>query len=159
MKCPRCESDATRVIDSRPADDATSIRRRRECDDCGFRFTTFERIAETPIVVVKKDGTREEFSRDKLLRGVVRSAEKRPISMDQMEALVEDVSKKIRKDNKNEIPSSEIGDYVMDLLIDLDEVAYIRFASVYRQFKDVDTFMNEVQELEKKRSSNEESSQ
>lgn len=159
MKCPRCESDATRVIDSRPADDATSIRRRRECDDCGFRFTTFERIAETPIVVVKKDGTREEFSRDKLLRGVVRSAEKRPISMDQMEALVEDVSKKIRKDNKNEIPSSEIGDYVMNLLIDLDEVAYIRFASVYRQFKDVDTFMNEVQELEKKRSSNEESSQ
>lgn len=154
MKCPRCDSHATRVIDSRPADDATTIRRRRECEACTFRFTTFERLAETPILVIKKDGTREEYSPDKLLRGVVRSAEKRPISMNQMQELVENVGKKIRKEGKNEIPSSEIGDYVMDLLIDLDEVAYIRFASVYRQFKDVDTFMNEVQALEKKRSTN-----
>ncbi len=152
MNCPRCNSSRTRVIDSRPADEGRTIRRRRECEDCSFRFTTFERVAETPIVVVKKDGTREEFSRDKLLRGVVRSAEKRPISMEQMENLVADIARTIQKEGDNEIPSSKIGDYVMERLIDLDEVAYIRFASVYRQFTDVSTFMNEVKKLQNKQS-------
>lgn len=157
MNCPRCNSSRTRVIDSRPADEGRTIRRRRECEECSFRFTTFERVAEMPIVVVKKDGTREEFSRDKLLRGVVRSAEKRPISMEQMENLVADIARTIQKEGDNEIPSSKIGDYVMERLIDLDEVAYIRFASVYRQFTDVSTFMNEVEKLQNKRSENDQS--
>lgn len=157
MNCPRCNSSRTRVIDSRPADEGRTIRRRRECEECSFRFTTFERVAGTPIVVVKKDGTREEFSRDKLLRGVVRSAEKRPISMEQMENLVADIARTIQKEGDNEIPSSKIGDYVMERLIDLDEVAYIRFASVYRQFTDVSTFMNEVEKLQNKRSENDQS--
>lgn len=151
MQCPRCQHNGTRVVDSRPADDGRAIRRRRECESCSFRFTTFERMEQAPILVVKKNGDREEFNREKLLRGIVRACEKRPISMGTMEKIVEDVEREIRKRGENEIPSKQIGEYVMEHLAEIDEIAYIRFASVYRQFKDIEVFMKEMQELEKKR--------
>ncbi|WP_028274165.1 transcriptional regulator NrdR [Atopococcus tabaci] len=156
MQCPRCQHNGTRVVDSRPADDGRAIRRRRECEACSYRFTTFERIEQAPILVVKKNGNREEFNREKLLRGIIRACEKRPIAMEQMEALVDDVEREIRKRGENEILSTKIGEYVMDRLAKIDEIAYIRFASVYRQFKDIEVFMKEMQELEKKRSELEE---
>lgn len=152
MQCPRCQYNGTRVVDSRPADDGRAIRRRRECESCSFRFTTFERIEQAPILVVKKNGNREEFNREKLLRGIIRACEKRPIAMEQMEAIVDEVEREIRKRGENEIPSEKIGEYVMDRLAKIDEIAYIRFASVYRQFKDIEVFMKEMQELERKRS-------
>lgn len=151
MNCPRCQHTNTRVVDSRPTDEGRTIRRRRECESCEYRFTTFERLAETPLVVVKKDGNRESFDSEKLLRGMIRACEKRPIPLEEMQELVDDVERKLRKDGEDEVSSERIGELVMNRLIALDEVAYIRFASVYRQFKDVDTFMNEVKELEKKR--------
>lgn len=156
MQCPRCQHNGTRVVDSRPADDGRAIRRRRECEACSYRFTTFERIEQAPILVVKKNGNREEFNREKLLRGIIRACEKRPIAMEQMEALVDEVEREIRKRGENEILSTKIGEYVMDRLAKIDEIAYIRFASVYRQFKDIEVFMKEMQELEKKRSELEE---
>ena len=140
MKCPHCHQDGSRVVDSRPSEDGSFIRRRRECVHCGFRFTTFERYEETPLLVVKKDGTRQEFSRQKILNGIVRSAEKR---------LTDKVEKKVRSLGENEISSQLIGKYVMNELKDVDEVAYIRFASVYRQFKDVDAFMSELETMVK----------
>lgn len=152
MQCPRCQHNGTRVVDSRPADDGRAIRRRRECESCSFRFTTFERIEQAPILVVKKNGNREEFNREKLLRGIIRACEKRPIAMEQMEAVVDEVEREIRKRSENEIPSTQIGEYVMERLAKIDDVAYIRFASVYRQFKDIEVFMKEMQELERKRS-------
>lgn len=159
MKCPRCQNEDSRVIDSRRADEGEAIRRRRECTNCGYRYTTFERRQETPILVVKKDGNREEFNPEKLLRGVMRASEKRPVSYDEMENLVEEVEREIRKLNQTEVPSEEIGDMVMDRLSELDEVAYIRFASVYRQFKDVDAYKNEVRKLEKRKTEQEEESE
>lgn len=149
MECPKCHFQQSKVIDSRPAEDGASIRRRRECIECGFRFNTYERIERTPLLVIKRDGTREEFNRDKLLRGIVRAAEKRPISRDQMEALVTEVENLIRSTYESEIASKEIGEFVMPLLMALDEVAYIRFASVYREFQSREMFIKELQALNK----------
>lgn len=151
VQCPRCQNNGSRVVDSRPADDNKAIRRRRECEKCGFRFTTFERLEQPPILVVKKNGTREEFSREKLLRGLRRAFEKRPVTAEEQERIVNRVEYKIRDHGDSEIRSTKIGEYVMEELADLDDVAYIRFASVYRQFKDIEVFMKEMQELEKKR--------
>ncbi|WP_461219010.1 transcriptional regulator NrdR [Lapidilactobacillus salsurivasis] len=147
MQCPRCHHNSLKVVDSRPADEGRAIRRRRECENCGYRFTTFERIEQTPLLVIKKNGTREEFNREKIMRGLVRAAEKRPISMDQMTAVVDKVERDIRQSGEGEIHSEDIGELVMKYLAKLDDVAYIRFASVYRQFKDMNVFMQEVQEL------------
>ena len=149
MKCPHCHQNGSRVVDSRPSEDGSFIRRRRECVHCGFRFTTFERYEETPLLVVKKDGTRQEFSRQKILNGIVRSAEKRPVSMERLTKLTDKVEKKVRSLGENEDSSHLIGKYVMNELKDVDEVAYIRFASVYRQFKDVDAFMSELETMVK----------
>ncbi|MGX4686121.1 transcriptional regulator NrdR [Vagococcus sp. JNUCC 83] len=147
MQCPKCQYSSSRVVDSRPADDNRAIRRRRECEKCGFRFTTFERIEVSPLLVVKKNGAREEFNREKVLRGLVRSAEKRPVSMDQMEQVVERVETRVRNIGDNEVSTNLIGEYVMEELVNLDEIAYIRFASVYRQFKDMSVFLEELQEI------------
>lgn len=147
MQCPKCQYNGSRVVDSRPADDNRAIRRRRECEQCGFRFTTFERIEVSPLLVVKKNGAREEFNREKILRGLVRSAEKRPVSMDQMEQVVERVETRVRNIGENEVSTNLIGEYVMEELVNLDEIAYIRFASVYRQFKDMSVFLEELQEI------------
>ena len=149
MKCPHCHRNGSRVVDSRPSEDGTCIRRRRECIHCGFRFTTFERYEQTPLLVIKKDGTRQEFSRQKILNGIVRSAEKRPISMERLTKMTDKVEKKVRSLGENEISSQLIGKYVMNELKGVDEVAYIRFASVYRQFKDVDAFMSELETMVK----------
>ena len=149
MKGPHCHENGSRVVDSRPSEDGSFIRRRRECVHCGFRFTTFERYEETPLLVVKKDGTRQEFSRQKIFNGIVRSAEKRPVSMERLTKLTDKVEKKVRSLGENEISSQLIGKYVMNELKDVDEVAYIRFASVYRQFKDVDAFMSELETMVK----------
>lgn len=147
MQCPKCQYNGSRVVDSRPADDGRAIRRRRECESCGFRFTTFERIEAAPLLVIKKNGGREEFNRDKILRGLIRSAEKRPVSMEQMEQIVDQVENKVRGLGENEVSTTKIGEYVMEDLVGLDEIAYIRFASVYRQFKDMGVFLKEMQEI------------
>lgn len=151
MQCPRCQHNGTRVIDSRPADEGRAIRRRRECESCRYRFTTFERIERVPLLVVKKNGDREEFNREKILRGVIRSCEKRPVPMDQMEKIVSEIENDIRSLGENEVSSTVIGEYVMEKLAEVDDVAYIRFASVYRQFKDIGVFMEEMKELERKK--------
>ncbi len=137
MKCPYCGKENTRVIDSRPTDDS-SIRRRRQCDECGKRFTTYEKVETLPLIVVKKDNNREPYDREKIVAGIVRSCHKRPISMTQINM------------GEKEIPTTTIGSIVMDKLKDLDEVAYVRFASVYREFKDVNTFMDEIKKILKK---------
>lgn len=147
MKCPFCSKDNTRVIDSRPADDNNSIRRRRQCDDCQRRFTTYEKIESIPLVVIKKDNNREQYDRSKIESGVFRSCHKRPISIDQITALVDEVETIIFSREEKEIPSYVIGEILMDKLKDLDPVAYVRFASVYREFKDVNTFMNELKKI------------
>lgn len=157
MLCPKCQSSQTKVIDSRSVDDDTSIRRRRECLNCGYRFNTYERVERTPLLVVKRDGTREEFSREKLLRGIIRSAEKRPITREQMERLASAVENDIRNYTDTEIPSEQIGEYVMPRLLELDEVSYIRFASVYRQFQSREMFMKELENMMKSRSEVQES--
>lgn len=151
MKCPRCAYSGSRVVDSRPSEDATTIRRRRECEKCDFRFTTYERIEESPLLVVKKNGDREEFNRSKILRGVHRAFEKRPFSAAQQEEIVDRVETKIRGEGLREIPSDQIGAYVMNELSEIDDVAYIRFASVYREFKDIGVFMEEMRNIEEKR--------
>ena len=151
MKCPRCAYTGSRVVDSRPSEDATTIRRRRECEKCDFRFTTYERIEESPLLVVKKNGDREEFNRSKILRGVHRAFEKRPFSAAQQEEIVDRVETKIRGEGLREIPSDQIGAYVMNELSEIDDVAYIRFASVYREFKDIGVFMEEMRNIEEKR--------
>ncbi|KRL83627.1 transcriptional regulator NrdR [Ligilactobacillus apodemi] len=147
MKCPNCHQNGSRVVDSRPADNGHAIRRRRECENCGFRFTTFERVEAAPLLVIKKNGAREEFSREKILRGVMRAAEKRPVPMDQIEDIVDQVETKVRAVGGNEVSSQLIGEFVMGILADVDDIAYIRFASVYREFKDMASFANELQEL------------
>jgi transcriptional repressor NrdR len=149
LRCPHCHKNGSRVVDSRPSEDGTFIRRRRECIHCGFRFTTFERYEQTPVLVIKTDGTRQEYSRQKILNGIVRSAEKRPVSMERLTKLTDKVEKKVRGLGENEVSSQIIGKFVMNELKDVDEVAYIRFASVYRQFKDVDAFMNELETMVK----------
>lgn len=147
MICPHCHHDSSKVVDSRPSDEGRAIRRRRECEYCGTRFTTFERIEKSPLLVIKKNGNREEFSREKLLRGLVRAAEKRPVTIDQMNEIVDKVENQIRATGENEVGSQTIGEYVMKILADVDDVSYIRFASVYREFKDMNGFMKEVQEM------------
>lgn len=147
MKCPFCSKDNTRVIDSRPANDNNSIRRRRQCDDCQRRFTTYEKIESIPLVVIKKDNNREPYDRSKIEAGVFRSCHKRPISVEQITSLVDDVENAIFNREDKEIPSNIIGEILMDKLKDLDAVAYVRFASVYREFKDVNTFMNELKKI------------
>lgn len=144
MKCPYCAHISSRVIESRSAEEA--IRRRRECDnaDCQRRFTTYEKIEMAPLMVVKKDKKREEFSRDKLLQGLIRACYKRPISAAQIDALTDEVEREIRREYEKEVPAASIGERVMDKLKHIDGVAYVRFASVYRQFKDVETFAKEV---------------
>ncbi|MCR6107553.1 transcriptional regulator NrdR [Salipaludibacillus agaradhaerens] len=147
MICPNCQHNGTRVLDSRPSDEGRSIRRRRECDACSYRFTTFERVEKTPLIVVKKDGNREEFSREKLLRGLIRACEKRPVPLEKLESITEDVEKDIRNQGLSEVSSDEIGENVMESLATTDDVAYVRFASVYRQFKDINVFVDELKEL------------
>ncbi|WP_373893029.1 transcriptional regulator NrdR [Virgibacillus natechei] len=147
MRCSNCSNKNTRVLDSRPIEEGESIRRRRECENCGFRFTTFERIEEVPLIVVKKDGNRQVFSREKLVRGLIRACEKRPISLDKMEEIAFSVEKELRNTGISEVDSKEIGEMVMDRLSKVDEVAYVRFASVYRQFKDISVFLDELKDL------------
>lgn len=147
MKCPFCGSDDTRVIDSRPADDNTSIRRRRMCDNCKKRFTTYEKVETIPLVVIKKDNSREQYDRAKITAGVLRACHKRPVSINQINELVDEVEIEIFNREEKEIPTSVIGEIVMDKLKDLEAVAYVRFASVYREFKDINTFMDELKKI------------
>ena len=151
MRCPYCENPDTKVIDSRPTEDGERIRRRRECIGCGKRFTTFEVVETTPIMVKKKDGSIQAFNRDKLLNGMIKSCEKRQVSIQDLEKAVDRIEYKIVNSLKPEISSVELGEMVMDELKKLDEVAYVRFASVYRQFSDVNTFFEELSELLKKK--------
>ncbi len=147
MKCPYCGYQESKVIDSRHSEDSTSIRRRRECLSCQKRFTTYETVESLPIVVVKKDGSRQSFDRNKLLNGMVRACEKRPVSLPALEAAVSDIEQIIQNSLEREVKTSYIGELVMERLKPLDEVAYVRFASVYRQFKDINSFMAELNKL------------
>ncbi|MCI6552958.1 MAG: transcriptional regulator NrdR [Lachnospiraceae bacterium] len=147
MKCPFCSHESTRVIDSRPAEDNNSIRRRRVCDECGKRFTTYEKIETIPLIIIKKDDNREAYDRAKVEAGVLRACHKRPVSANQISRLVEAVETEIFNMEEKEIPSQIIGELVMDKLKDLDAVAYVRFASVYREFKDINTFMDELKKV------------
>ncbi len=148
MKCPFCGFEESKVIDSRPTDEGEKIRRRRECMSCTKRFTTYEIIESVPIVVVKKDGkSREVFDRDKLFNGMMRACEKRPVSVDVIEKAIDEIEAEIQNSLDREVTSVRIGELVMDKLKDIDEVAYVRFASVYRQFKDINTFMSELKKL------------
>ena len=151
MKCPFCGEDNTRVIDSRPADDNSSIRRRRLCDVCRKRFTTYEKVETIPLVVIKKDNNREQYDRSKIEAGVLRACHKRPVSIHQINELVDSVENEIFNREEREISSKEIGEMVMERLKDLEAVAYVRFASVYREFKDVNTFVNELKKMLDKR--------
>ena len=147
MKCPFCGETNTRVVDSRPAEDGGSIRRRRQCDECGKRFTTYEKIETIPLVVIKKDNVREPYDRSKIEKGVLKSCHKRPVSIDQITNLVDEVESAIFNLELKEIPSSTIGEILMEKLKKLDQVAYVRFASVYREFQDVNTFMEELTKI------------
>ena len=147
MKCPYCGYVESRVIDSRPTDESSRIRRRRECLQCGKRFTTYEIIESLPIVVVKKDKSREPFDRQKLLNGLLRACEKRPVPLERLERAVDDIEAQIQNSLEREVPTTKIGEYVMEQLIHIDDVAYIRFASVYRQFKDIESFHEAIRKL------------
>ena len=147
MKCPYCGYVESKVIDSRPTDESERIRRRRECIKCGRRFTTYEVIETTPLIVIKKDKSREEFDSGKVLGGMVRACEKRPVPLDVLEEAVRDIEMTLRNSLEKEVPSYKIGELAMEKLRGIDEVAYVRFASVYRQFKDIDSFMKELQTL------------
>ena len=148
MKCPFCGFEESKVIDSRPTDEGEKIRRRRECMSCAKRFTTYEIIESVPIVVVKKDGkSREVFDRDKLFNGMMRACEKRPVTVSDIERAIDEIEAEIQNSLDREVTSVRIGELVMDKLKDIDEVAYVRFASVYRQFKDINTFMSELKKL------------
>ena len=147
MKCPYCSSDTTRVIDSRPVDENTSIRRRRLCDECGKRFTTYEKVETIPLIVIKKDNNREQYDRSKIEARILRACHKRPISVEQIGQLVDAVETEVFNREEKEVKSAQIGEIVMDKLKDIEAVAYVRFASVYREFKDVNTFMNELKKI------------
>lgn len=147
MKCPYCNFDEDKVIDSRPTDEGSAIRRRRECSRCQRRFTTYEKVESIPLMVIKKDKTRQAFNREKLINGLLRACEKRPVSFDDLEKMVDAIEGQIYNSLRREITSQEIGEMVMTRLKELDEVAYVRFASVYRQFKDINTFMDELHKL------------
>jgi len=150
MKCPFCEYPDTRVIDSRPTDEGQVIRRRRACDNCKKRFTTYEKIEEIMFMVVKKDGSREMFDRSKVRNGIVNACKKRPVTTEQIDKIVDDIERGLNNMMEKEISSTVIGEVILDNLKELDEVAYVRFASVYRQFDDVSTFMQEIEKLTKK---------
>ena len=147
MKCPYCGYAESKVIDSRPADEGSTIRRRRECLMCSKRFTTYEKVERMPLVVVKRDGSRQTFDKVKLINGMVRACEKRPVPLYEIEAIADTIESELQSALEREITTSEIGEMVMLRLKDLDEVAYVRFASVYRQFKDINTFMDELTKL------------
>lgn len=146
MKCPFCSSENTRVIDSRPADDNNSIRRRRMCDECGKRFTTYEKIEDMPLIVRKRSGRTELFDKAKILRGLAKACEKRPVTIDQLEEMVDNIEKQL-KNNYTEVSTSEIGQTILEHLLKLDQVAYIRFASVYKDFSDIESFFKELETL------------
>ena len=147
MKCPYCGYKESKVVDSRPADEGNSIRRRRECLACHKRFTTFEVMESLPVVVIKKDGSRQSFDRSKLLNGMIRACEKRPVPFGTLEKIAEEIEQALQNEMDREVSSDRIGEMVMDRLKEVDEVAYVRFASVYRQFKDISTFMAELNKL------------
>ena len=147
MKCPYCAHPESKVVDSRPADEGASIRRRRECLSCEKRFTTYETIEYLPMVVIKKDGSRQSFDRSKVLRGMIRACEKRPVPLAELEKIAEEIEQDLQNSMEREISTEAIGEKVMERLRNVDQVAYVRFASVYRQFKDIDTFMTELNKL------------
>lgn len=147
MKCPYCNHPDTRVIDSRPAEDGSAIRRRRSCDECGKRFTTYEKVETIPLIIIKKDNNREQYNRSKIERGIIRACYKRPVSAEAIQKAVERIDIKIFNLEAKEVSSTDVGEIVMDELKELDEVAYVRFASVYREFKDVNTFMDEIKKM------------
>ncbi len=147
MRCPFCNSEDTKVIDSRPADEQNAIRRRRECVNCAKRFTTYERLETFPLMVIKKDQSREPYDREKAEAGILLACHKRPVSVEQVSAILDDLESRLFNTGRMEVPSSMIGEIIMDRLYDLDAVAYVRFASVYREFKDVDTFAQEITKL------------
>lgn len=147
MRCPYCDYFESKVVDSRPTDEGQAIRRRRECINCAKRFTTYEKIEEIPLIVVKKDGNRQTYDRNKILNGIIKACEKRPVSMNDIEKILEDIEKILYNSLEKEITSVEIGEMIMNKLKETDEVAYVRFASVYRQFKDVKSFMDELKEI------------
>ena len=147
MKCPFCSFEESKVVDSRSTDDNTTIRRRRECLSCSKRYTTYEKVEDIPILVVKRDSTRENFNREKIINGLIRACQKRPISRMQIEAMAEDIEKTISNKMITEVNSKHIGEMVMDRLKDIDEISYVRFASVYREFKDINTFLEEIKNL------------
>lgn len=149
MKCPYCGADDSKVIDSRPTD-SNSIRRRRECIECSKRFTTYEAIDTSPVIVIKKDGSREVFDRSKMLAGILKSCYKRPVTTEQLDKIVDDIQNTLANSMRTTVRSKELGEMVMKRLRDIDEVSYVRFASVYRQFKDAETFMNELRSLNSK---------
>lgn len=154
MKCPFCGSIESKVIDSRPTDEGTIIRRRRECIECAKRFTTYEKVESIPLRVIKKDKSREMFDSQKLLNGIMRACEKRPVTIEQLQNIVDDIENDIFSTLDKEISTKEIGQKVMEALKDIDEVSYVRFASVYRQFKDIDTFMKELNALMRSKEEN-----
>ena len=147
MKCPYCDFFESKVIDSRPTDEGQAIRRRRECIKCGRRFTTYEKIEDIPLVVIKKDGNRQAYNRNKLLNGIIRACEKRPVSIKAIEDMADEIEKSLFNSMEREITTDLIGEMVMNRLKSIDEVAYVRFASVYRQFKDLNTFMDELKKI------------
>ena len=147
MKCPYCNEADTKVIDSRPAEDNSSIRRRRQCERCGKRFTTYEKLETMPLMVIKKDTSREAYDRSKIEAGIIQSCHKRPVSTQQINSVIDEIENRVFNMEEKEVPTSVIGELVMDKLKELDEVAYVRFASVYREFKDVNTFMEELAKL------------
>lgn len=147
MKCPFCAQPDSKVIDSRPAEEGSSIRRRRECLSCRKRFTTYEIVESLPLVVVKKDGSRQSFDRSKVLGGLIRACEKRPVAFETLETVTNEIEQSLQNEMEREVSSEKIGELLMDRLKKIDEVAYVRFASVYRQFKDINTFMNELNKL------------
>lgn len=149
MRCPKCNSLKSSVVDSRQAEDGNTIRRRRECEQCGYRFTTYERVEEKTLVVVKKDGTREQFSREKIFNGIIRSAQKRPVSSAEIDEVVNRIEQRVRAVSDSEVESDLIGNLVMEELVDLDEITYVRFASVYRSFKDVSEIENLLKQITK----------
>jgi|SRR5690606_4798290 len=147
MKCPFCSYSDSRVLESRPTEEGSAIRRRRECLSCRERFTTYERVETVPLMVIKKDGTRQEFDRSKILQGVIKACEKRPVPLARLEQMVNDIEQRLRNSMEQEVSSKTIGEMVMNELKQIDQVAYVRFASVYRQFKDIQSFLEELQTL------------
>ncbi|MGL5416598.1 MAG: transcriptional regulator NrdR [Clostridium sp.] len=147
MRCPFCSYNESKVVDSRSTEDNSTIRRRRECTSCGKRYTTYEKIEDIPMLVIKKDSTRENFNKEKIINGLIIACQKRPVSRDQIEKIADDIEKRISNKMITEIQSQRIGEMVMEILKGIDEISYVRFASVYRQFKDINTFMEEINSL------------